>query len=159
LNELKGFEGRINSVKSQINKQEQTAAPYMAAVHDREYWVKLIDDINSRLPSDFIWVTHFHLEEAKDPRRPASSSSRNAPPPEEKKVALVLQGLYLENPRGANVVDDFLANLGESPFCTVTKESMKMRATPREEDWAFDFAIVVPLKNPISEPVTLITTK
>jgi hypothetical protein len=41
----------------------------------------------------------------------------------------------------------------------VTKESMKMRATPREEDWAFDFAIVVPLKNPISEPVTLITTK
>jgi len=160
LNELKGYESRINAVKSEIAKQDQTAAPYMAAVREREYWVKLIDDINSRLPADNIWVTHFKLEEAKDSKKTTTSSSKNAAPAsDEKKVALVLQGLYLENPRGANVVDDFLANLGESPFFAVNKDSMRMRATPRDEDWAFDFAIVVALKNPITQPVTLITTK
>jgi hypothetical protein len=134
-------------------------------VRDREYWVRVIDDINSRLPSDFIWVTHFKLEEAKEPKgtKAPASGKGNAPPPAgaagAAKTALVLEGLYLENPRGANVVDDFLANLGESPFFTTSKESMRLRATPNEADWAFDYAIVLPLKNPITPPVTLITTK
>jgi type IV pilus assembly protein PilM len=161
VNELKGFEGRINAVKADIKKQEDLAAPFLTAVHDREYWVKVLDDINGRLPPDFVWVTSFKLQEKSDGRRtstpskpPAGGGKSSAQAPKEGAVAVLLEGLYLDNPRGPVVVDDFVANLGESPFYEVSKADLK-RSVPNETAWAYEYSVPLILKNPITPPVAL----
>jgi hypothetical protein len=63
-------------------------------------------------------------------------------------VTLQLKGLYLVNPRGAAVVDDFVAKLGESKLYRVTKEDLK-RQVPNDVDWAFDYSVPLVLKDPI----------
>ena len=156
VNELKGFENRINAVKADIKRQEDVAAPFLTAVRDREYWVKLIDDINSRLPAEYVWVTSFKLPNKGEGRaRPAPTSGKGgagASPPKEA-VVLLLEGLYLDNPRGPTVVDDFVANLGESAMYEVNKAELK-RSVPNDNTWAYDYAVPLILKNSITPPVS-----
>jgi hypothetical protein len=60
-----------------------------------------------------------------------------------------LKGLYLSNPRQTQVVDDFMAKLGESKLYTVDKADFK-RSVPNDMEWAYDFEIPLVLNNPIS---------
>jgi hypothetical protein len=60
-----------------------------------------------------------------------------------------LKGLYLSNPRQAQVVDDFVAKLKESTLYSVDTAGIK-RSVPNDQDWAFDFTIPLVLNNPIS---------
>ena len=58
----RGIEKLINQAKADIKAQQDTAQPYLAAVDEKTYWVQIIDDINSRLPREFVWVTNFDLQ-------------------------------------------------------------------------------------------------
>jgi type IV pilus assembly protein PilM len=151
VNGLKSFENRMNAVKADIKKQEAVAAPLLQALQDREYWVKILADLNSRLPSDYIWVTNFAPQQvapdassrSTGPRPPGKAQAQAAP------VSVVLSGLYLANPRGPSVVDDFIQKLGESPLYEFNKEDLK-RSVENEEVWAYEWSIPLTLKNPIS---------
>jgi hypothetical protein len=153
---LREMQDRINAVRSEIKAQEDVVAPLTRAVSDRSYWVRLIDDINSRLPGELIWVVSFALQDAKSPEPRAAVA-----PPAIPGVAgrlgegkaptkvLLLKGLYLENPRKANVVDDFRSKLRESPLYEV-KEDEFTRSLGNESEWASEYSIALLLKNPIS---------
>jgi len=151
VSELKGFENRINGVRADIKQQEALAAPLLSAVRDREYWARVIDDINSRLPSNYIWVTSFSVEEQKPEASPTAKPKGGpaAAKPKEPSTVLALSGLYLDNPRGPSVVDDFVANLSQSEFFSVNKDELK-RTVPNEETWAYEYSMPLILKNPIS---------
>ena len=165
VSELKGLESRINAVKTDIREQEELAAPLLQAVHAREYWVKLIDDLNSRLPAEYIWITNFGIEQPRPGTAAArSSTTRPAPggrpgapgrpggaaqPPREDRVTLLIKGLYLDNPRGPAVVDEFVAKLGESELYEVNKEEL-IRTVPNAAEWAFEYSVPLFLKNPIA---------
>jgi hypothetical protein len=127
-------------------------------VDDRSYWIQVIEDINSRLPKEYVWVTNFDVKMPE--RRPGGG----APPPQRpgggaggpgggnrqgEGAQVILKGLYLSNPRNAQVVDDFVNKLGESSLYTVDKAHLE-RSLPNDKEWAYDFKIPLTLNNPIS---------
>ncbi len=121
VNTLKGFENRMNAARNEIKAQQDTAAPLLAAVEERGYWVKVIEDINTRLPKDLVWVTSF---DAKNPAVKPDSTDATPASAKDKKNAitgpvLMLKGLWLFNERQALVFDDFVNKLMESPHYDV----------------------------------------
>ncbi len=153
---LREMQDRINAVRAEIKSQEEVALPLTRSVSDRSYWVKLIDDINSRLPRELIWVVSFGMQEVKGAERVSVGGAPSLPgvaaaSSEDKPGAnvLLLKGLYLENPRKAAVVDDFVANLSESPLYEVKKDELK-RSIGNENEWASEYSVALLLKNPIS---------
>ena len=153
---LKGLEKRMDAARADIKAQQDTAAPLLTAVDERVYWVKVIEDINTRLPKDLVWVTSF---EARNPVVKATDT--DAPAGKEKKGApsgpvLMLKGLWLYNdrPEPATVVNDFIAKLKESPLYVTVDDPNQgyMRAQPNNNEWAYEFAIPLVLKNSITLP-------
>ena len=118
--------------------------------------MQIIEDINSRLPKEYVWVTNFDIKmpetrPGQQPPRPgpggpggAGGASRQA-----SGAQVILKGLYLSNPRNTQVVDDFVAKLNESQLYTVDKAKLE-RSLPNDKEWAYDFKIPLTLNNPIS---------
>jgi len=155
--ELKNYEAKLNSVRSDIKGQLETAAPLLHSVEERDYWIKVINDINSRLPKEFIWVTSFNpesLNRADDPVTSIPKNKPNAKTDKPKPSAVVnIRGLYLENPQGAAVVDQFIDKLNQSEFYSVEEDpATRVRETPNTDTWAYAYAFRLNLKNPINFP-------
>jgi len=161
---LAEFDKKIVAARNEIKIAQDKAVPLINAVREKNYWLTILDDINKRMPSDFVWITSLDATPeapsapaeggpggpkgaAKPGSRPAEKSSAPANQP----VRLTLRGLYLYNERQAGVVDDFAQKLKESELYTVDEESGK-RAVPNETEWAYEFEIVLHLKEPISIP-------
>ncbi|MDB6155037.1 MAG: Type pilus assembly protein PilM [Chthoniobacteraceae bacterium] len=144
---LQSMDGKMKAVQDAKKKQEALAAPLLAAVSDRGYWTEIINDINSRLPEDYIWIVSLGLQETK-PNASTSSSAKNAPAKDPRPV-LLLQGLYLENPKNAQIVVDFIEKLKASPLYEVREDEMR-RANPNDTEWAFDYSVPLVLKTSIS---------
>jgi type IV pilus assembly protein PilM len=166
VSELKSFETRMQAVRSDIKKQEETAAPLLKALNDRQYWANVMADLNSRLPLEFIWITSFTPEEAKPEavaKRPAgpagkpgaggagpgAQAGRGAAASDVPPVVLQVRGLYLANEQGASVVDAYIQKLKESPLYEVREED-QVRSVPNEAEWAYEWSVPLVLKNPIS---------
>ena len=157
--ELKQYEGRMNSIRASIKNQQEQAAPVMEAIDAREYWLKVIDDVNSRLPKDYVWITSFQPQ-VVEPPAPKSVKGKPAPKPAAAPkdgagpmTIVAIRGLYLDNDRGPQVVDDFIAKLKESEFYTVDDDpDTRTRETPNPERWAFAYSFQLNLKDPIEIP-------
>jgi hypothetical protein len=71
---------------------------------------------------------------------------------------LEVQGLYLVNPKGVGVVDDFLSLLDKSDLFSVNKEKItRVDQASSSEDWAYRFSVQLQPKNfhlPPSESAT-----
>ncbi len=155
VNSLKDFENRMNAAKAEIKAQQETAAPLLVAVADRAYWLKVIEDINTRLPKDLVWVTSLEVKVAKQDGADAIPS---APPGGKGKAAepigrtLLLKGLWLFNdrPEPATVVNDFIAKLKESPLYVTVDDPTQgyKRSSSNDTEWAYEFEIPLLLKNP-----------
>jgi type IV pilus assembly protein PilM len=139
---LQGFEKQIDNAKKAIKAEQDTAGPFLTAVDERGYWVRIIQDINDRLPSDFVWVVNFDVSVPK----PAPGIGKAAATP--RTPVLLLTGLYLWNTRQAQVVDDFVNKLAESKLYSVDKSNIE-RSLPNDTDWAYTFKIPLVLNNPI----------
>ena len=68
--ELQKYEKLIDAAKKEIKAEQDTASPFLTAVDERGYWVQIIDDINSRLPEGFVWITNFDVKARSGPERP-----------------------------------------------------------------------------------------
>lgn len=150
--ELEGYDRKMKAVKTALKAQEDMAKPLILAVEDRNYWVSLIEDINARLPKDYVWIVSF---ESKAPAATPANTPKplpNAPagPIMPKGPVLLLKGLYLHNDRQQQVVDDFLNKLSESPLYTTIKDERLgyKRSLPNEQDWAYEFEIPLVLNMP-----------
>ncbi|MCE9609770.1 MAG: type IV pilus assembly protein PilM [Chthoniobacter sp.] len=154
---LQSLENKMKAARSDISAQQATAAPLLVAVEERGYWVKIIEDINARLPKELVWITSF---EAKVQAAPADGAEPHPTPgpgpkgqPVVRPTVVTLKGLYLFNPKGASVVDGFVDKLTESDLYTVDKEPPRFkRNVPNDSDWAYEFEIPLILKNPITLP-------
>jgi type IV pilus assembly protein PilM len=144
--QLQAVQNRIKGVERAIKAQEETAGPLLAAVRDRQAWARLVTDINSRLPAEFLWITS--LAEVKAPPTPQVSGRPGQQRAPER--TFEVKGLYLENPSGPSVVDQFVDRLNESPYYTVDKATM-MRVTPTDTEWAYQYAFPLVLKEPKPE--------
>ena len=138
IHDLQAMETKFNSIRAITKAKQQIVAPLIGAIEDREYWVKLIEDLNTRLPEQSIWVTSMELEGAKNEAAGAAKKAKNP--------VLLLKGLWLANPRGVNIIDDFTAALQKSPYYTVEPE--KSRQPQSMEDWATEYTLRLSLKKP-----------
>ena len=159
VTELQKYDKLINAARAEIKAQQDTAAPLLTAVEERNYWVRLIDDIGSRLPKDYVWITSFDMKAPPkgvpgkpEEAAPAQAGKKGGPGGGQRAPSgpvLSLKGLYLWNDRQTAVVDDFVNKLSESALYTVDKDNLK-RSVPNEQEWAYEYEIPLVLKNPIS---------
>lgn len=165
VTELQRLEKQINTARADIKAQQELANPLLLAVEERNFWVRVIDDINARVPLAYVWVTSFDIQPARaggltatEPGAPrgGSGNQRGGQPRRAEGVNVSLKGLYLWNDRQQAVVDDFVSKLKESPLYTVDSDNLK-RTVPNEQAWAFEFEIPIIVKAP-GQPAPAATT-
>lgn len=126
VSKLEGVANQFNAVEAEAKKLQETAAPLVLASAERSAWSAILDDLATRLPSRYIWVTNLvPLSDGKPynfgaPSAQGSSSattvtsvsSQPSAPPKPgqggpgqqggggppKIDALQVSGLYLSNP-------------------------------------------------------------
>ncbi len=176
---LDGKALEFDNLKKAQDQLESIADPVLTAALERDLWLKIIDELGTKLPDRFIWITRLtplssrrpiltglddksrsvSVAAPSAPSAPASSrrtASGVAPSGRPAIDALEIQGLYFNNPSQAKVIDDFVNNLQTSSlFSIAPSEKAKIvtrRSTPDDQTWAYPYTIVLPLKTPIALP-------
>ncbi len=167
----------FDQLRKAQDQLEAVAAPLVTAALERDIWVRIIDELGSKLPDRFIWITKLTplsngrplsllgaTPQSATPVAPVAPRSatrplpgRPAAAPEKPGIdALEIQGLYFDNPSQAKVIDDFVNNLQTSSlFAIAPTEKAKVvtrRSSPDDQSWAYTYTIVLPLKNSIALP-------
>ncbi len=160
---LKNFEGQINSAKRSISDLQDYVKPLLKAPAERQYWIQVINDLNSRLPQDHIWLTAFEPPKAEDTKKreeadaaaATAKKGKKGEPAEGPSVVMNVRGIYLSRDAGNNAgpaaVDQFVEKLKESPYfepLTDAKDGFERRSDDTN-DWGFKFAVPLKLKKPI----------
>lgn len=142
---LSAVQGKITQVRNAIAKQEEIAAPLLDAIKDREERTKLINEVHSRLPKEYVWITGFEKQKESAPATPKPGAKAAAV---DTRPAFIVKGLYLENPAEAGVVDQFVDELNKSKYFEVDKTPGKYsRVPPTGADWAYDFSFPLVIKD------------
>jgi type IV pilus assembly protein PilM len=173
-------EGQLDKLKKQVASLDSFAAPLVDTVNDRSFWLEVLEDLNTRLPKENIWVTELiPLSAGKpvgvDDKRVAEMAPTPPPAPAARGAAaknagpvidaVLIRGLYLFNPRQQEVVFDFFRNLAgisvdggkatPSPFFALDPNNQARYikpTTPNNTDWAFPYELRLDLKKPLKLP-------
>ena len=164
---MQGYEGRFKHTAGEINNVAAVSAPLGQAVDDRQAWVRLINELNDKLPEKYIWITSLDPTiggkpvAVSDPNRPLGATANNSAPSGAAgaKVPVIdglrIKGLYLYNEAEADrVVSDYVANLAKSQqFFKLDMGNQKNiilnRAQQTQTEWAFEYELQLPLAHPI----------
>ncbi|HEV7402954.1 MAG TPA: type IV pilus assembly protein PilM [Chthoniobacteraceae bacterium] len=155
---LQTIETKMKGIVKQTQDQQDAAQPLLRAVNDRDYWVRVINDINTRLPEKFVWITSFEPEIVAESAAPAAPTAPGARKPGQKavppapKVIVKVSGLYAFNPEGGGPLDTFIQELNKSDFYSVDPDPLKNRRTAQDDTstWAFEYGFQLVLKNPLA---------
>jgi len=178
-NALEAIVKRFEDASRAQSAREATAAPLLLAIAEREAWIRILNELAVKLPADFIWITQLTplsngapvtasgaigtpAQAARPPRNPRDNapqrpnSENPAAAAKPAITALEIQGLYLENPKAATVIDDFVNSLQTSSIFKIDETDkakiVTKRSTPDDLTWAYSYTIVVPLAKPIALP-------
>ncbi len=152
------FDTGITNAREKIKSTMKAAEPLLNAVSDRDYWLRVIADINSKLPPDYIWITSFRPPtkeelaklETEEPTPGGKSGNKK------KKVVIpvYVEGLYLGEEAGNKdaslVVDEFLKNLAKSALVEPPGDDRSneiSRDQPSPATWAYRFSFPIYLKH------------
>jgi type IV pilus assembly protein PilM len=133
-----------------LNKQTEirtTSTDLLALVLLHEAYPRIVSELAAKVPDRFLWITEIQAV-GESPQKGVASK-----PAESSLKAVVVKGLYLDNPRQASVIDDFVINLqGSEIFAVEEKEKSKVitqRSSPNGQFWAYPFSLRVPLRTPV----------
>ena len=129
---MQGFEAKFIKETAELKKVAAVAAPLDQLVEDRQFWARVINELNVRLPEKYVWITSLQptvLTAGKPvPLGLGGESGRlsqslaggpgvtgaTARRPGEKGPVIdgiLVQGLYLDNPGNNTVVVDYVKSL------------------------------------------------
>ncbi len=170
---MQGYEHRFQAITNDIKGIAATSAPLAQTVADRQFWARVISELNARLPEKYVWITLLEPTSGGkpiplgDPTKPLGSTlsaggtpppvpagrSGPAAPPRGPAIdGLHVKGLYLHNDRRDQVVSDFVANLASSPYFKLDTRNessiVRNRAQENDKDWAFDYELQLTLAQP-----------
>jgi len=150
---LKPIASAIDATKNDIDAAQAAAAPFVTAVNERDHWVRLLNDFNTRLPAASIWVTHLEPVRLSGSNVIGSVGGTTTggpqPPPGTggpEGSGIRLHGLFLG--AKSSLVNDFADSLGKSPFVSWVK--VTTRTNPTDATWNFDYELLVGLKEGIA---------
>lgn len=187
---MRTVERQFQRLRTETDALTARAAPLTQAIEDRQFYPRLLGELNARLPRvnsqpSPVWITLLEPTVAgrplafEDPNRPVAagggggSSGRSGSAPSSA-VAVVgatpvgkptavavdglhVRGLYLANPRGDAVVEDFAKALAQSPYFDLDLRNPKTvilsRAPPTDQAWAFDYELQLRLKPGFAQPL------
>ena len=169
VGKLEAVASQFASLEDESKKLQEIAAPLILASTERSAWAAILDELGTKLPKRFIWVTKLEpqsdgklitLSGATNP----SAASPSAPPKPggapagpAKIDSLLVSGLYLANPpnsKEAKVIDEFVDQLQTSGIFKVNDrdKSKDVRSTIDGSSWAYTYSFILPLKTPITLP-------
>ena len=168
---MRGAEAQLDKLKKQISSLDSVATPLIGAVNDRDFWPQMLDDLNSRLPENDIWITELGAtsggkvlgagekragESAPVTPQPISGAAVKTAAGAKSIDGILVRGLYLYNPKQQEIVVDYLRNLANSPlFALDTKTPerfIKSNSVPNDSEWAFPFELQLTLRKPVKMP-------
>ena len=151
ITEEKGFVSLIEKRRSQLDAVEKTSTQLLSLIQLRAAYPALLAELSARVPDRYLWMTQI---------QPVEDSKQKGANPNSSKAgdfsikSLQVKGLYLENPREASVIDDFVTALQSSPlFAVDEKDKSKIitkRGSPNGEYWAYPYSLNIPLRDPIT---------
>ena len=158
---------QIEALNSKLTATQKTASDLLAAIQFRNAYPSILEELNAEIPSRFLWITEIQpISDAPMKGGPgplggpggvpgfAGSPGQFSRLSDGSIKAISVKGLYLDNPRQAAVIDDFVTALQSSTiFAVEEKQKSKIiaqRGSPNDQFWAYPFALVIPLHNPIA---------
>jgi len=163
IQSLRRVQAQLDAIRKNAGVLDQVATPLVDAVSARSFWPQLLEDLNTRLPRENIWITELFPLSAGRPVAPdaaqiASEGEQTAQapgrPPSSSGGAingLFVRGLYLSNPRQQEVVVDYFRNLVRSGFFKIDPhdQARVIKPTmPNNAEWAFPYELRLDLKQP-----------
>jgi type IV pilus assembly protein PilM len=153
---MRRIETQMTQVRKETAALDAESTPLAAAINDRGLWPQLLEDLNSRLPKEDIWITELIATSGGKPvgadDRVAVAAVTPAVPAID---GLLLRGLYLFNPRQQEVVVDYFRNLGSSPWFAIDLNNQAKAikpTTPNNSEWAFPYELRLDLKKSVPLP-------
>ena len=158
---MRAAEAKIDKLRQEIAKLDAVSSPLIVAISDRSFWAQILNDLNSRLPKEDIWITELIPISAGKPvgidqkrvveNLPTSPPSKSLPNGSAID-ALLLRGLYLYNAKQQEVVVEYFKNLVGSPFFNVdpNNQALALKASiPNNNEWAFPYELRLGLKKSV----------
>jgi type IV pilus assembly protein PilM len=136
---------QMQAIASKELTVNQTSETLLSVISMREAYPRILSELSAKVPERYLWITE--IQPTGDiPQRgvPAKASDGSV-------KAILIKGLYLDNPRQASVIDDFVTALQSSDvFAVEDKDKSKVitqRGSPNGEYWAYPYALRIPLRN------------
>jgi type IV pilus assembly protein PilM len=140
-----------NRIKTKVENElsiQQTTDILLSLVSLWEAYPRILTELSAKVPERYLWITEIQPAVDASARGVSPNSNDGAI------KALLVKGLYLDNPKQASVIDDFVTSLQSSDvFAVEEKEKSKIitqRGSPNGEYWAYPFSLRIPLRNPIA---------
>jgi len=131
---LRRIDSQMATVRKQTASLDTLSAPLVAAINDRGFWLQIVEELNTRLPKQDIWITELvatsggkpigapnvRTARAETTPAPAASPARPGATPAAPAIdGILVRGLYLFNPKQQEVVVDYFKNLVASPWFAI----------------------------------------
>jgi type IV pilus assembly protein PilM len=159
VNALRRIETEMNEVRKQTATLDAESTLLVAAINDRSFWPLILEDLNTRLPKEDIWITALVPTSRGRPVAGVESRALVTIPTQKARMpaidGLVVRGLYLFNAKQQEVVVDYFRNLiGSSWFAIDPNNQAKVikPTTPNGSEWAFPYELHLDLKKPVALP-------
>ena len=139
---------QMQSIASKEAAVNQTSETLLSVISMREAYPRILTELSAKVPERYLWITE--IQPTGDiPQRgvPTKASDGTV-------KAILIKGLYLDNPRQASVIDDFVTALQSSDvFAVEDKDKSKVitqRGSPNGDYWAYPYALRIPLRNTLT---------
>ena len=168
VDRMRGLENRIASLRKESAALDAETTPLLSAINDRGVWLRILDDLNARLPKENIWITELAPTSGGKILGGAGSAGVNALGYNStstsgagglKAVPMIdgvfVRGLYLSNPKQQEIVVDYFRNLLGSVIFEVdpNRQSEVIKpSTPTNTEWAYPYELRLKLRQPFGPP-------
>ena len=170
VDQMRLFERQLDKLRKETATLDAAAKPLLSAINDRGVWLRIVDDLNARLPKENIWITE--LAPTSEGRivgetamgltasgDSASAALARGQAAGAKSVPMIdgvfVRGLYLSNPKQQEIVVDYFRNLLSSTVFEVdsNKQSEVIKpSTPTNTEWAYPYELRLRLRRPFALP-------
>jgi Tfp pilus assembly protein PilN len=140
LNQEEKQLAKSDKVLAHFQKIEEKKLALCNLIEIRAQWPQLIQELQNALPARYLWITK--LSPIADENNNKENSSV---------TGLSIEGLYLENPRQAAVVADFIARLKKSAFFSIQnqEETLLLCSSADGTAYAYPFKMRLLLRHPL----------
>jgi type IV pilus assembly protein PilM len=172
VDRMRGVEGQLDKLRRETATLDAVATPLLTAIKGRGAWLRILDDLNARLPKENIWITELAPTSAGKvigERGPAGATPMpaaaaikgpgnkrpGAPATAPMIDGVFVRGLYLFNPKQQEVVVDYFRNLLGSPIFEIDPNHQAQvikPSTPTSTEWAYPYELRLTLREPLALP-------